>query len=112
MQTDFAFLNNVIYSETSEAAVASASQRMAMPSMSEMAVSPPPVASNDHLQFVPPEISIGPDASAPDITFPSDIDLEFSSDSLRSLGNNWNFSLSDLTADFANLGGNPNYIPS
>ncbi|XP_074571678.1 uncharacterized protein LOC141828201 [Curcuma longa] len=85
--------------ETSEAAVASASQCKAMPSMSE---SPEPVASNDHLRFVPPEIT---DASAPDITtFTSDVDLEFSIDTLSSLGNNWNFSLSDLTTDLANLG--------
>ncbi|KAG6487147.1 hypothetical protein ZIOFF_055730 [Zingiber officinale] len=65
-----------------------------MPSMPEMAATPEPVASNDHLRFVPPA----------DTTFTSDIDLEFSRDSLRSLGNNWNFSLSDLTTDLTNLG--------
>ncbi|XP_042423351.1 uncharacterized protein LOC122010958 [Zingiber officinale] len=80
--------------EPSKAAVASACQCKAMPSMPEMAATPEPVASNDHLRFVPPA----------DTTFTSDIDLEFSRDSLRSLGNNWNFSLSDLTTDLTNLG--------
>ncbi|KAG6483217.1 hypothetical protein ZIOFF_059859 [Zingiber officinale] len=90
--------------EPSKAAVASACQCKAMPSMPEMAATPEPVASNDHLRFAPPEIPMGPDASAADTTFTSDIDLEFSRDSLRSLGNKWNFSLSDLTNDLTNLG--------
>ncbi|KAG6483215.1 hypothetical protein ZIOFF_059857 [Zingiber officinale] len=90
--------------EPSKAAVASACRCKAMPSMPEMAATPEPVASNDHLRFVPPEIPMGPDASAADTTFTSDIDLEFSRDSLRSLGINWNFSLSNLTTDLTNLG--------
>lgn len=57
------------------------------------------------------------DASALESTFPSDAThtggLQLGSDGIghprdgtRSLGQLWNFSLSDLTTDFSNLGGN------
>ncbi|XP_072998681.1 uncharacterized protein [Typha latifolia] len=89
----------------------------AMSSMSEMAVSPASVASSNHFPFTPSEISgLGMDASTLDATFASDVGntgalqlgqdggVGSSRDSIRSLGQLWNFSLSDLTADLTNLG--------
>lgn len=86
-------------------------------SMSEMAVSPASVASSNHFPFTPEISGIGMDASALDTSFPSDVansgelhlgpdGVGSSRDSIRSLGQLWNFSLSDLTADLTNLGGN------
>ncbi|THU60662.1 hypothetical protein C4D60_Mb07t15150 [Musa balbisiana] len=86
-------------------------------SMSEMAVSPASVASSNHFPFTPEISGIGMDASALDTSFPSDMansgelhlgpdGVGSSRDSIRSLGQLWNFSLSDLTADLTNLGGN------
>ncbi|XP_042981459.1 uncharacterized protein LOC122311117 isoform X1 [Carya illinoinensis] len=88
--------------------------------MSEMPVSPTSVASSGHFPFTAPEISgMGVDSSALDTTFASDVASSVglqlapdggagnSRDSLRSLDQiQWNFSLSDLTADLSNLGGN------
>ncbi|MCL7032310.1 hypothetical protein MKW94_017275 [Papaver nudicaule] len=86
----------------------------AMPSMSEMAVSPASVASSGHFPFTTSEISgMSVDTSALDTSFTSDVansvglqlGPDNGRDSLRSLENiPWNFSLSDLTADLTNLG--------
>lgn len=92
----------------------------AMSSLSEMAVSPTSVASSGHFPFTASEISgMGVDTSALDSAFTSDVansvGLQLaqdngegnSRDSLRSLAQiPWSFSLSDLTADLSNLGGN------
>ncbi|XP_057496881.1 uncharacterized protein LOC130781639 isoform X2 [Actinidia eriantha] len=86
--------------------------------MSDMAVSPPSVASTGHFPFTASEISgMGVDTSALDTAFTSDVTSSVglllppdngagnSRDSLRSLAQiPWNFSLSDLTADLSNLG--------
>lgn len=89
-----------------------------MSSMSEMAMSPTSVASSGHFPFTASEISgMGVDTSALDTAFTSDVassvglqlapDGGNSRDSLRPLDQiQWNFSLSDLTADLSNLGGN------
>ncbi|XP_066162940.1 uncharacterized protein [Oryza sativa Japonica Group] len=81
---------------------------------SEMAVSPSSAASSNHAPFTPSEIpGITMDTSALDSTFVSDVEntgqLQLgpdgsSRDSIRSLGQLWNFSLSDLTADLTSLG--------
>ncbi|KAK3163240.1 hypothetical protein QOZ80_1AG0001150 [Eleusine coracana subsp. coracana] len=81
---------------------------------SEMAVSPSSAASSNHAPFTPSEIpGMAMDASALDSAFGSDIGnagpLQLgpdgsSRDSIRSLGQLWNFSLSDLTADLTSLG--------
>ncbi|XP_018727939.1 uncharacterized protein LOC104442174 isoform X3 [Eucalyptus grandis] len=90
----------------------------AMSSMSEMPVSPTSAASSGHFPFSASEISgLGVDTSALDTAFTSDVASSVglqlppdggpgnSRDSLRSLDQiQWNFSLSDLTADFSNLG--------
>lgn len=87
--------------------------------MSDMAVSPPSVASTGHFPFTASEISgMGVDTSALDTAFTSDVASSVglhlppdngagnSRESLRSLAQiPWNFSLSDLTADLSNLGG-------
>lgn len=92
----------------------------AMSSMSDIPVSPTSVASSGHFPFSASEMSgLGVDASALDTAFTSDVassvglqlppdnGVENSRDSLRSLAQfPWNFSLSDLTADLSNLGGN------
>ncbi|KAL8499703.1 hypothetical protein ACS0TY_019612 [Phlomoides rotata] len=92
----------------------------AMSSMSDIPVSPTSVASSGHFPFSASEISgIGVDTSALDTAFtcdvassvglqlPPDNGVGNSRDSLRSLAQiPWNFSLSDLTADLSNLGGN------
>lgn len=88
-------------------------------SMSEMPLSPTSVASSGHFPFTASEIEMGVDTSALDSAFTSDVASSVglqlapdngannSRDSLRSLGQiPWNFSLSDLTADLSNLGGN------
>lgn len=80
---------------------------------SEMAVSPSSAASSNHAPFTPSEIpGMAMDVSALDSTFGSDVGnaghlqlgLDGSRDSIRSLGQLWNFSLSDLTADLTSLG--------
>jgi hypothetical protein len=78
---------------------------------SEMAVSPSSAASSDHAPFTPSEIpGMAMDASV----FGSDVgDMgtlqlgpdDSSRDSIGSLGQLWNFSLSDLTTDLTSLGG-------
>uniref|UniRef100_A0A2P2M9L1 Uncharacterized protein LOC107423658 isoform X1 n=1 Tax=Rhizophora mucronata TaxID=61149 RepID=A0A2P2M9L1_RHIMU len=89
-----------------------------MSSMSEMPVSPTSVASSGHFPFTAPDMSgMGVETSALDTAFTSDVansvGLQLgqdgsavnSRDSLRSLDQiQWNFSLSDLTADLSNLG--------
>lgn len=87
----------------------------AMSSMSEMAVSPTSVASSGHFPFTASEISgMGADASAMDTAFTSDVassvGLQLAPDGNAGISRSldqiqWNFSLSDLTADLSNLGG-------
>ncbi|MED6146870.1 hypothetical protein PIB30_038730 [Stylosanthes scabra] len=86
----------------------------AMSSVSDMPVSPTSVASSGHFPFTASEISgMGTDASALDTAFTSDVatsvGLQLAGDGgagiSRSLDQiQWNFSLSDLTADLPNLG--------
>ncbi|KAJ1413777.1 hypothetical protein SESBI_19269 [Sesbania bispinosa] len=86
----------------------------AMSSLSEMPVSPTSVASSGHFPFTASEISgMGTDASVLDTAFTSDVassvGLQLATDNgtgiSRSLDQiQWNFSLSDLTADLSNLG--------
>ncbi|KAG1335174.1 hypothetical protein COCNU_03G012930 [Cocos nucifera] len=89
----------------------------AMSSISDMAVSPASVASGNHFPFTPSELSgMGMDVSALDTNFTSDVantgglqlgpdgGVGSSRDSLKSFGQFWNFSLTDLTTDFTNLG--------
>ena len=81
---------------------------------SDMAVSPSSAASS-HAPFTPSEIpGMAMDTSVLDSAFGSEIGntgpLQLgadgsSRDSIRSLGQLWNFSLSDLTADLTSLGG-------
>jgi len=79
---------------------------------SEMAVSPSSAASS-HAPFTPSEIpGMAMDTSVLDSAFGSDmgntgplqLGPDGSRDSIRSLGQLWNFSLSDLTADLTSLG--------
>ncbi|KAI4338365.1 hypothetical protein MLD38_023435 [Melastoma candidum] len=88
------------------------------PSLSEMPISPTSAVSSSHFPFTASEISgMGVDTSVLDTAFASDVansvGLQLvpengagnSRDSLRSLDQiQWNFSLSDLTADLSNLG--------
>ena len=90
-----------------------------MSSMSEMPISPTSVASSGHFPFTASEITgMGVDTTALDSAFQTDVGSSIglqlppdggaghSKDSLRSLAQiPWNFSLSDLTADLSNLGG-------
>ncbi|XP_020577308.1 uncharacterized protein LOC110022608 isoform X2 [Phalaenopsis equestris] len=85
-----------------------------VPAADDVAVSPASAASRNHFPFTPSEISgMGMDATALEpTTFTSNVEASgglpddrvvLSRDSLRSLGQLWNFSLSDLTADLTNL---------
>ncbi|URE47302.1 hypothetical protein MUK42_01811 [Musa troglodytarum] len=86
----------------------------AISSMSEMAVSPASAASSNRFPFSSEISGIGLDVMALDATFPPDVansglqlgsdGVGSSRDSIRSSGQLWNFSLSDLTADLTNLG--------
>ncbi|GLT27763.1 hypothetical protein SLA2020_027370 [Shorea laevis] len=90
----------------------------AMSSMSNMPVSPTSAASGGHFPFTASDISgMGVDTSALDTAFTTDVTSSVGSqlgpdggagnsrDSLRSLDQiQWNFSLTDLTADLSNLG--------
>lgn len=92
----------------------------ALSSMSELPISPTSVASSGHFPFSASEISgIGTETSTLETAFTSDVansvGLQLppdgtdgnSRDSFRSLDQiQWNFSLTDLTADLSNLGGN------
>ncbi|MBA0796307.1 hypothetical protein Gohar_007084, partial [Gossypium harknessii] len=89
-----------------------------MSSMSEMPVSPTSVASSGNFPFTATDMSeMGVDTATLDSAFTADVassiglqlgpgnGADDSRDSLRSLDQiQWNFSLSDLTADFSNLG--------
>lgn len=91
-------------------------QNGTMSSVSEMPVSPTSVASSGHFPFTASEISgMGTDASALDSAFTSDVassvGLQLAQDGGNGISRSldqiqWNFSLSDLTADLPNLGGN------
>lgn len=84
--------------------------------VSEMPVSPASVASSGHFPFTASEISgMGTDTSALDTAFTSDVassvGLQLAPDGGNGISRSldqiqWNFSLSDLTADLPNLGGN------
>ncbi|XP_042433658.1 uncharacterized protein LOC122020024 isoform X1 [Zingiber officinale] len=87
----------------------------AISSMSEMAMSPASAASSNHFPFTLEMSGLGMDGSTLESTFPSVAahtgELQLGSDGAghsrdptRSLEQLWNFSLSDLTADFSNLG--------
>lgn len=90
----------------------------ALSSMSEIPMSPTSVASSGHFPFSASEISgIGAETSTLETAFTSDVANSvglqlapdgtdgISRDSFRSLDQiQWNFSLSDLTADLSNLG--------
>ncbi|MED6126515.1 hypothetical protein PIB30_079268 [Stylosanthes scabra] len=83
-------------------------------SLSEMPVSPASVASSGHFPFSASEISrMCTDAAALDTAFTSDVTssagLQLAPDNVNGVSRSldqiqWNFSLSDLTADLANLG--------
>ncbi|XP_021300489.1 uncharacterized protein LOC110428892, partial [Herrania umbratica] len=89
-----------------------------MSSVSEMPVSPTSVASSGNFPFTASDMSgMGVDTSALDSAFTTDVASSVglqlgpdngagnSRDSLRSLDQiQWNFSLTDLTADLSNLG--------
>ncbi|XP_042421779.1 uncharacterized protein LOC122009618 isoform X2 [Zingiber officinale] len=85
----------------------------AISSMSEMAMSPAPATSSAHFPFTPEKSGTGINASALDSTFLSDVPnaglqlssdgVEQSRDIMRSLGQFWNFSLSELTMDLTNI---------
>jgi hypothetical protein len=91
-------------------------QNGTMSSVSEMPVSPTSVASSGHFPFTASEISgMGTDASVLDSAFTSDVvssvGLQLAPDGGNGISRSldqiqWNFSLSDLTADLPNLGGN------
>ncbi|CAL9172629.1 unnamed protein product, partial [Musa hybrid cultivar] len=115
MNTGNGILNIVMDSSITEEAP-SVPQCNAMLSMSEMAVSSASAASSNHFPFTPSEIPTGMDASVLDTTFTSDVlssgglqlgadGVASSRDSIRSSGQFWNFSFSDLTADLTNLEG-------
>ncbi|KAG0463951.1 hypothetical protein HPP92_019595 [Vanilla planifolia] len=82
--------------------------------VTDMAVSPASVASSNHFPFTQSEMSgMGMDTAALDANFTADVaaagglpdgGIGSSRDSIRSLSQLWNFSLSDLTADLTNLG--------
>ncbi|XP_073116519.1 uncharacterized protein [Elaeis guineensis] len=89
----------------------------AMLSVSETAVGPASVASSNHFPFTPSELSgMSMDTSTLDANFTSDVanagllqlgpdgEVGSSRDSLRAGGQLWSFNLTDLTADFTNLG--------
>ena len=115
----FCFPSMVIEGTSAEAAPV-IPPNSGMSSMSDMPISPTSVASSGHFPFSASEIpGMGVEASALDTAFQSDvansIGLQLpsdggngnSKDSLRSLAQiPWNFSLTDLTADLSNLGGN------
>ncbi|KAH1240767.1 hypothetical protein GmHk_07G018544 [Glycine max] len=89
-----------------------------MSSVSEMPVSPTSVASSGHFPFTASEIpGMGADTSALDTAFTSDVassvGLQLAADGGNGISRSldqiqWNFSLSDLTADLPNLGVNNN----
>jgi hypothetical protein len=89
-------------------------QNGTMSSVSEMPVSPTSVASSGHFPFTASEISgMGTDASVLDSAFTSDVvssvGLQLAPDGGNGISRSldqiqWNFSLSDLTADLPNLG--------
>jgi hypothetical protein len=81
---------------------------------SEIAMSPSSAMSSNHLAFTPSELSeMDVDASAVDTTIGADVanggplQIGLDSGDGSSLGQQiWDFSLSDLSADLTNLGGN------
>lgn len=77
--------------------------------ISDMPVSPTSVASSGHFPFTASELSgMGVDTSALDTAFTSDVAPPDNGNSSSFSQIPWNFSLSDLTADLSNLGGNLN----
>ncbi|KAL8138467.1 hypothetical protein V2J09_004468 [Rumex salicifolius] len=109
--------NDMVMETSSAEAIPAIPPSSGMTPMSEMPISPTSVASSGHFPFTPSEIpGMGVDTSALDTAFqsdvassvglqlPPDVGAGNSRDNLRSLAQiPWNFSLSDLTADLANL---------
>lgn len=87
-----------------------------MSSMSDMALSPTSVTSSGRFPFTASDLpEMNTDASALDTAFTSDVassaGLQLVPDGNTGISRSfdqiqWNFSLSDLTADLSNLGGN------
>ncbi|CAL9763102.1 unnamed protein product [Musa acuminata subsp. burmannicoides] len=109
--------NDIVINDDKPEATPATAPCGAISSLSEMAASPASVASNNHFPFTPSEISgMGLDASTLETTLTSDVasmgELQLSQDcaigssrdSLGSLGPLWNFSITDLATDLANLG--------
>ncbi|KAK8570386.1 hypothetical protein V6N13_003069 [Hibiscus sabdariffa] len=110
--------NDMVMDNNTSDAIPTVPPTTAMPSMSEMPVSPTSVASSGNFPFTASDMSgMGVDTSALDSAFTTDVagsvGLQLgpdngagnSRDSLRSLDQiEWNFSLTDLTADLSNLG--------
>nr|XP_018682953.1 PREDICTED: uncharacterized protein LOC103987795 isoform X2 [Musa acuminata subsp. malaccensis] len=109
--------NDIVINDRKPEATPATAPCGAISSLSEMAASPASVASNNHFPFTPSEISgMGLDASTLETTLTSDVasmgELQLSQDcaigssrdSLGSLGPLWNFSITDLATDLANLG--------
>lgn len=89
-----------------EAITGQVPQSNAMPSMS--AVSPASVASNNYFPFPPADLSLDTNFTS-EVVDPGELQLgpdgviESSRDTIRSMGNLWNLSLTDLTVDLTNL---------
>ncbi|KAJ8476618.1 hypothetical protein OPV22_020345 [Ensete ventricosum] len=109
--------NDIVINDPKPEATPATTPCGAISSMSEMVASPASMASNNHFPFVPSEISgMGLDASTLETTLTSDVAsmeelqlgqdcaIGLSRDSLGSVGPLWNFSITDLAADLANLG--------
>lgn len=86
-----------------------------MSSMPEMSASPgPDITKNNHFPFTSEIPGMEMDASALDQAFSSDVNADggLGRNSVRSLGQMWNFSLTDLTADLGDLGALGEYTGS
>ncbi|GMI69578.1 hypothetical protein like AT2G46420 [Hibiscus trionum] len=110
--------NDMVIDNNASDAIPTFPPTTAMPSLSEMPVSPTSVASSGNFPFTASDMSgMGVDTAALDSAFTTDVASSValqlgpdngagnSRDSLRSLDQiPWNFSLTDLTADLSNLG--------
>ncbi|KAB2052418.1 hypothetical protein ES319_A12G119300v1 [Gossypium barbadense] len=110
--------NDMVMDNNAGDAIAAVPSTTPMPSMSEMPVSPTSVASSGNFPFTASDMSgMGVDTSVLDSAFTTDVASSVglqlgpdngagnSRDSFRTLDQiQWNFSLTDLTADLSNLG--------
>nr|KJB49544.1 hypothetical protein B456_008G124700 [Gossypium raimondii] len=110
--------NDMVMDNNAGDAIAAVHPTTPMPSMSEMPVSPTSVASSGNFPFTASDMSgMGVDTSVLDSAFTTDVASSVglqlgpdngagnSRDSFRTLDQiQWNFSLTDLTADLSNLG--------